>query len=566
MKKIFRFKTISIVAGLVLGAALLVSAGQDDFRLGRDMEVLFNLFRDINLLYVDPVDADKLLEDAAVGMTDNLDPYTEYMPEEQMADFEVLTTGKYGGIGSLIRKKGDWVVISQPYKGFPADKAGLKIGDKILDINGEDVKNLTPTEVSGKLRGDPGSTVKLKVEKFATGETATLSIKRERIAISGVPYYGMASDGIGYIRHDDFSEDCANDMRKALEAMRREGKLQGLIVDLRGNGGGILQEAVKIISMFVPKGTEAVSMRGRVKELDAVFRTENEPVDQQLPIVVLCNGGSASASEIVSGALQDLDRAVLMGQRTFGKGLVQSTRPLGHNNYLKITTAKYYIPSGRCIQAIDYTHRRADGSVGVVPDSLIKEFTTRAGRKVYDGGGVTPDVATQPKYASRFVMTVYGMGYIEDFVDAYFKAHPDLDVPVRTYSFTADAYKEFETFMRGKVFSFESETQSALKELKASASREKYDQRLGELITSLEAALPDDISENLDLYRDDLSRLIEDEIVLRRHYYQGVVEHSLTRNDEVTAAVALLRDKARYEGLLHPVAEVKPQEKATAEL
>jgi carboxyl-terminal processing protease len=555
MKRVFRFKTVSIAAALALAAGVFVSAGNADFRLGRGMEILFNLYREVNMLYVDPVDADKLLADAAAGMTSKLDPYTEYMPEENMADFEIQTTGKYGGIGSLIRQKGETVVIAQPYRGFPADKAGLKVSDRIVEIDGKSTEGMTTSAVSGMLRGEPGSTVGLKVEKFADGRIVDLKIKRERIAISGVPYHGMAAEGIGYIRHDDFSEDCADDMRRAFESLRGGGQLDGLIIDVRGNGGGILQQAVKIISMFVPKGTEAVSMRGRVSELDAVFRTESEPVDTRIPIVVLCNGGSASASEIVAGALQDLDRAVLMGQRTFGKGLVQSTRPLGYNAYLKITTAKYYIPSGRCIQAIDYTNRREDGSVGVVPDSLIREFATRAGRKVYDGGGVTPDVVTRPDYASRFVMTLYGMGYIEDFVDRYMKANPSMEVPVRDFTLPADGYALFEQFMRGRELDFESETQTALKELKTSAEREKYDSRIGELIASLEAALPDDVSDNLILYRDDITRLIEDDIVLRHHYLQGVMEHSLPGDEDVTAAVELLRDSERYEALLRPAGE-----------
>ncbi len=526
----------------------VTAAVRSDFALGRNMEILVNLFREINLLYVDPVEADKLVEAAAEGMSSQLDPYTEYLPEEQMADFEIMTTGKYAGIGSLIRKKGDYVAISQPYKGFPADKAGLKAGDKILAINGQDIKGVESAEVSGLLRGDPGTTVKLKVEKFDTGRTEELSIRRERIKISGVPWYGYVQDGIGYISHTDFSEDCSNDMRKALGDLQRTGKLEGLVIDLRNNGGGILQEAVKILSFFVPKGTEVVSMRGRLPENNQVFKTESEPVAADLPIVVLVNSGSASAAEIVSGALQDLDRAVLMGQRTFGKGLVQSTRPVGYNSYLKITTAKYYIPSGRCIQAMDYSHRNPDGSVSHVPDSLVREFSTAAGRKVYDGGGIIPDIKIPAEYTSVFVMEVYGRGYIEDFVDGYVKANPAADTSLRNYTF--GDYASFAEFMKDKRVDFESETRAALNLLKERAAKEQYMTRIEGAVEQIERDLPDDKAANLEIYRRDLTGLIEDEIVIRRYYMQGVIERNASRDKEVAAAAGLLRDPSRYRSLL----------------
>ncbi len=546
-------KTYKIVAaaGVLFAAAFVfVAASKDDFRLGRNMEIMFNIFREINLLYVDPVSPDSLMMDAADGMTMRLDPYTEYLPEEQAAEFEILTTGKYAGIGSLIRKKGDWVVISQPYKGFPADKAGLKIGDRIVEIGGKDAKGMDTPKVSSLLRGDPGTKIELKVEKFATGEVVPLTIRRERIVISGVPYHGLVEEGIGYIKHDDFSEDCANDLRKALSNLRKQGELKGLVIDLRGNGGGILQEAVKILSLFTPRGTEVVSMRGKVKEADATFRTESEPVDLKTPVVVLVNGNSASAAEIVSGAFQDLDRGVLLGQRTFGKGLVQTTRPTGYNTFLKITTAKYYIPSGRCIQAIDYTHRREDGSAGYVPDSLRKEFLTKGGRKVLDGGGVSPDVVTPTEHTSRFVIEAYVRGYIEDFVDDYLKKNPGLQVPLRTFALGDEAYQAFGAFMRGKDMKFESETQAALKQLRESATRERYMEKIYTALDQIERDLPDNLTENLVLYKDDFVRLIENEIVLRYHYMQGVVEFDMCHDKDVTAAVELLKDRARYDGLL----------------
>ena len=388
MTKSRKYRILALAAGLAAVAGATIHASHNDFGLGRNMEITVNMMRELSLGYVDPIDPDRLMEGAAAGMVSDLDPYTEYISEEGMSDFELLTTGKYGGVGALIRKKGDWVVIAQPYQGTPSDRAGLRIGDRILEIDGRDARGFTTEEVSSRLKGEPGSRVKVTVLHLdSTRQTVTL--RRERIAIPGVPYAGWAADGIGYIRHSDFTEGCYEEMRAAVERLRAEGGLKGLILDYRSNGGGIMQEAVKILSMFVPKGTAVVTTKGRNERQD--YRTESEPILPDLPLAVLVNGNTASASEIVAGALQDLDRAVLIGQRSFGKGLVQTTRPLGYNTMLKLTTAKYYIPSGRCIQAIDYSHSQ-EGSVRVVPDSLVSEFTTRAGRKVYDGGGIMPDV------------------------------------------------------------------------------------------------------------------------------------------------------------------------------
>ena len=333
-----KYRYLLTAAAAVGAAGLLTFAARNDFGLGRNMEITVNMMRELSLGYVDPVDPDRLMEGAAAGMVSDLDPYTEYIPEEGMQDFELLTTGKYGGIGSLIRQKDDYVRIAQPYQGSPADKAGLKIGDKILSIDGKDAKGFTTEQVSSRLKGEPGSKVRVTVEHL-DGTQQTATIRRERIAIPGVPYAGWVADGIGYIRHGDFTEGCYEEMRAAIERLRAEKPLKGLVLDYRSNGGGIMQEAVKILGMFVPKGTEVVSTKGRSEDSKQVFRTDAEPILSDLPLAVLINGNSASAAEIVAGALQDLDRAVLIGQRSFGKGLVQSTRPLGYNAMLKLTTA-----------------------------------------------------------------------------------------------------------------------------------------------------------------------------------------------------------------------------------
>ena len=530
-------------ATLVAAAAITIFAARNDFGLGRNMEITVNMMRELSLNYVDEIDPDKLMEGAAAGMVSDLDPYTEYIPEKGMQDFELLTTGKYGGIGALIRQKEDYVRIAQPYQGSPSDLAGLKIGDKILAIDGKDAKGFTTEQVSSRLKGEPGSKVRVEVEHL-DGSKQTAVIRRERIAIPGVPYAGWVADGIGYIRHSDFTEGCYEEMRAAVERLRKEGELKGLVLDYRSNGGGIMQEAIKILGMFVPKGTEVLSTKGRAEASKQVFRTNSEPVFPDLPLVVLVNGSSASAAEIVAGALQDLDRAVLIGQRSFGKGLVQSTKPLGYNTMLKLTTAKYYIPSGRCIQAIDYSHSQ-EGDIRTVPDSLISEFTTRAGRKVYDGGGIMPDIRTEPEYISRFAMTLYAMGFIEDFGDDYTRRNPGQTIDIRTFSISDQDYADFAEFMKDKKVPYESDTRRALKALKKAADEDLFAD-LKEKFEKVEAELKDDTQTNLETYREQVIEAINNDIVMRHGYQAGVIEHSLSGDTDLQRALDVLNNPQEY--------------------
>ncbi len=549
MKRKFKYILFGMAGAVSL--VLFTATVPNDFRIGRNIEILVNMFRDLNLFYVDSIEPDRMLSNAAAGMVLELDPYTEYISEEEMKNFEILTTGKYGGIGSLIRQKGDYVIFAEPYKDSPADRAGIRIGDRLIEIEGKSAKGLSTQQVSDLLKGEPGTSVNVKIERLLSGETVPLKIKREVITLPGIPYYGMVTDTVGYIRHSDFTEACSNDMCNAIMELKGKGA-KGLILDYRGNGGGILQEAVKIISAFVPKGTEAVSMKGRTKESSSTFYTENEPLDTAIPIVILTDSHSASAAEIVSGSLQDMDRAVLIGKRTFGKGLVQSTRPLGYNSYLKLTTAKYYLPSGRCIQAIDYTKRNEDGSIGHIPDSLIREYATRNGRKVYDGGGIMPDVTMPDEYVSRFAYTVYNKGYIFDFVDEYLKKHhTELTVVPGTYRFDTDGnYAEFVSFMADKEIEWESESRRLLRALQERTQEERYDEEVRTELEKVEKLLQDDKDDNLQRYREELVELIENEIVLRYNYSEGVAAHSLTKDSDVAAAIDLLGDSERYRRIL----------------
>lgn len=539
-----------IVASTILlcVVAIFSFAAPSDFKLGRNMEVMVNMMRELSLHFVDDIDADKLMEDAAAGMVRSLDPYTQYMPEEEMSDFEFMTTGKYGGIGSLIRKKGDYIIIAQPYEDSPADLAGLKFGDKIISIEGEDAKGFTTEQVSSKLKGTPNTIVNLTIETLRDSDTVAMAITRERIAIPSIPYAGFVGDSIGYIKHSDFTDGCYDDMREQINRLQKEGNLKGLILDYRDNGGGILQEAVGVVSMFVPKGSEVVTTKGRNDS--TVFRTKRNPILLDMPMVVLISNSSASAAEIVAGALQDMDRAVLIGQKSFGKGLVQSTRQLGYNSYLKLTTAKYYMPSGRCIQAIDYYNKTTDRGAKMLPDSLINIFTTKGGRKVKDGGGITPDITLEPEYISRFAITLYLMAFIDDYIDdVYMKKNRDIEVDNKTFTITDDDYKEFAIFMQDKDVPYESNTRIAMKALQKATESDLF-KELSAQLEEIEKNINDDTQTNLQTYKKEIIESLNDNIILRHSYTRGVVENNIVDDPEVNRAIEIISSPVEYKEIL----------------
>ena len=549
-------KHIAHIVGIVIIGSLLSIEGimaqgsermHRDFELSKSIEILANVMREFESGHVENVTASALLEAATMGMTMATDPYSEYISEENMADFEVMTTGRYAGVGSLIRKKGDYVLFAQPYKGSPSDEAGVKIGDKILYINGEDMKGRDVSDICSRLRGEPETIAEVVVERNFDHAIDTLQLIRRRISIPSVGYAGYVRDGIAYIQHSDFIEGSYKEVRNALEHIMAKDTLRGIILDYRSNGGGVMQGAVDIASLFLPHGERIVSLMGRDSSSLHHFTTEHTPLAPDIPIVVLVNGSSASASEILAGALQDKDRAVVMGQKTYGKGLVQGTRHVGYNGYLKYTTAKYYIPSGRCIQARNYD---SDGKTTIVPDSLISEFRTAGGRKVYNGGGIVPDVKLEPKYASRFAITLYSMGYMEDWADEYMRKHHNDTIEVRTFELREEDYADFCNFIQERDVPYESETRKALSAFEEAAEQDRYTDVLKDVIEELKGLIKDDKMSNMQTYRKEIEEILIANIILRHAYQEGVTEYAMVHDEMVNRAVELLLDSEEYTRIL----------------
>ena len=521
------------------------SKSRKEATLGRNMEIMVNFMHAISTQYVDEVDAAKMMRHGANGITSMLDPYTNFIPEEDVPDFEYMTTGRYGGIGALIRKKGDYVIIAEPYKGSPADTHGLIIGDKIVAINGKEMRGAKVDEISKSLRGEPNTTVSVTVERLLTGKREEVKIRRQRVVIPSITYAGYVADGVGYIRHADFTDKCYDDMRAAILQLQKEGELKSLILDYRNNGGGVLQSAIKILSLFVPKGTKVVETRGRNGETHKFF-TEHEPLLPNTPLMVLINGNSASAAEIVAGAIQDLDRGVLIGQRSFGKGLVQGTSSLGYNALAKITVGKYYTPSGRCVQAMNYN---AEGRPEPVADSLIQEFKTKGGRKVYDGGGIMPDKKMDPEYISLFAATVVYMGIVEDFGDEYFKKNHTKQIDIKNFSISDKDYEDFVTLAMERDIPYKSESRAALEKLRSALVKER-NTSLDEALDAIDKGLKDDKRNNLETFRKEIVEQINQNIVLRYAYSRGVIENSLGTDKELQEAIKLLANTEEYKRII----------------
>jgi len=550
MKNISKSRIILVLSLLIVsvtGTGFLISQETRDFRIAKNLDIFFTLFREINTFYVDDIDPDKVIKAGVDNMLKTLDPYTVYYPESDVDDFTFMTTGKYGGIGSLVRGGGEYVVISEVYKGFPADKAGIKAGDILKKVDGFSLKGLSTDKVSDKLKGNPGSPIVITVER--DGRETEYSLKREKIIIPPVPYYGMIDSKTGYIRFTSFTQNCIEDVKTALITLKSKNPQQ-IILDLRGNPGGLLTEAVEIVNLFVGPGQEVVSTKGKVKQFDEVFKTTKAAIDDKIPLAVIINRGSASASEIVAGAIQDLDRGIIVGQRSYGKGLVQITRPLSYNTQLKVTTAKYYIPSGRCIQAVDFSHPNEDGSVGVIPDSLISEFKTKKGRSVKDGGGITPDIESLPEQLSQISTELYLRYYIFDYATKYYKAHSEIHSPEQ-FSFTDKDYDDFKAMLASRKFSYTTATEESLNDLISTAKKEKYYDLHKEIFTELEKDIAHNLDQDLTIFRSEITELIEDEIITRYFYEEGAIAYTIKKDEQVLKALEVLNNKERYTSILN---------------
>jgi len=540
---------------VIISLAVVMSVGfvtlkDKEFDIVKNLEIFHSLFNELNQFYVDETKPDKLIKSAIDGMLNSLDPYTTYIPEEEMEDFNFMTTGEYGGIGALIRKAGEFALVSEPYESFPAQQAGLQAGDTILSIDGVSTRGKEIGAVSEMLKGTPNTTLKLKIKRPGTTGILEKSLTRRKITIPNVPYHGVVSGKVGYIRLTNFTKDAGIETAEALKDLKKQGATS-VILDLRGNPGGLLLESVNVSNIFIGKGQEIVSTRGKVKQWDNVYTTHSAPVDTVMPMVVLVNRGSASASEIVAGALQDLDRAAIIGQRTFGKGLVQTTRSLNYNTQLKVTTAKYYIPSGRCIQAVDYTNRNPDGSVGIIPDSLIREFNTRNGRKVFDGGGIAPDIALEPEEISNIAVSLYAKNLIFDYATWFVVDHPTPPTDIEKLSLTEDAYARFLSFLRDKDYDYTTKSDDKLDELIKTAKQEKYFDVASDEFTALKGKLAHDKAKDLQTFKKEISQLLYQELANRYFYQNGRIKASLSDDPELNRAVELLNNPGEYASLLH---------------
>jgi len=542
-----------------IGALIVVVAGmgfysfnrdQKNFEIAKNLEIYYSLFRELNMFYVDDVNPNKLVKTSIDEMLSSLDPYTNFISEDQMEDFRFQTTGEYAGIGALIGQQKGKIVISEPYEGFPAQKFGLKAGDVILEVEGKSTEDMTTEDVSNLLRGPANKPVKIKLQRPGQKKPFEVEVVREKVNIDAVPYYGMLDDNTAYIRLSNFTANCSEEVKTAFLELKKNAP-EAFVLDLRGNGGGLLQEAVKIVNMFVPKGEEIVSTKGKVKQWDKTYTATSAPLDTTIRIAVLTNRNSASASEIVAGAIQDLDRGIVIGTRTFGKGLVQTTRDLDYNTKLKVTTAKYYIPSGRCIQALDYSHRNEDGSVGHVPDSLISEFTTKNGRKVYDGGGIVPDVVVEPDHLSNLSVALLTNFVVFDFATLYSNENESIAGPEDFY-ISDDIYNQFADFVKKQDFEYESESLHELEELIEAAKKEKYYTLAEDEFESMKATLEPNLDKDLNEFNEEIESLLENEIVSRYYYQRGAIRASIGDDKVIEKAVEELNSPMAYNNYFEP--------------
>jgi carboxyl-terminal processing protease len=540
-----------IALPVVISASIISFAFTEDiFEVSKNLDIFTSLFKEVNLYYVDDTKPGQLIKTAADAMLQSLDPYTEYYTENDIEDYKMVTTGQYGGIGAAVREMKDKVIITEPYENSPAMKAGIKAGDVISQINDVTVKGKSSDEISKMMKGQSGTAVKLLIERPGETKPIEFNIVREEIKVKDVPYYGMINSQVGYIKLTGFTTTASKEVKDAFLKLKNESNCKALILDLRDNPGGLLNEAVNIVNLFVEKGVDVAVTKGRAKEWTQAFKTVNNPIDLTMPLAVIVNRNSASASEIVSGSLQDLDRAVVIGQRTYGKGLVQQTKPLTYNAQVKVTVAKYYIPSGRCIQALDYTHRNEDGSVDHVPDSLITAFKTRNGRIVYDGAGILPDMQTEPQILSEITYVLVTKNYIFDYATNYVIKNKQLNADARNFRITDADYADFVTFLQGKDIDYKTNSEEDMEALKKSAETDKYFADIEGEYKQLQKKLMDRKKDDLQKFKPEIKRMIEDEIVSRFYYLSGRIESSLSYDSDAQLAISTLASADKTTSIL----------------
>ena len=547
MKKIIQLSILIFCFSTVVHGT--TNAEKNSFRISKNLTIFNSLFRELDLFYVDTLNYDKMVKTSVDYMLEKLDPYTVYLPEDQTDDLTFMTTGEYAGIGALIMKKDNQICISEPYEAMPAQRNGIRAGDIILQIDGVNVENLSVNEVSALLKGTPNTVIKLKLNRPGEKKPLEISFLREKIQINPVTYSAIVGNKVGYVMLSEFTDRAALELKNAISVMVKQHQIESLVLDVRNNGGGLVDEAVKIVGYFVPKGTDVVTTKGKNKEADRTYKTPIEPIFPEMKLVILANRSSASASEILAGSIQDLDRGVIVGERTFGKGLVQNIRPIIYGGHLKVTTAKYYIPSGRCIQGIDYSHRNEDGSVGHIPDSLTSEFKTLHGRIVRDGGGIVPDTITKNERKLNIAYYIFAQNLYFDYATLFVQQHPKIASPA-DFSLSDAEFKSFTDYLVAKKFSYTSQTEKSYKELYEMAQYEGLDKRAKDEFAALKAKLMPDISKSIEENKAEISELLSLEIIKRYYYQKGEIQYTLRTDKDLKAALELLSPNGKYSRML----------------